>query len=690
MNRRALARPSRDAEVRTWRASPGEEGLVTIGSFRRRRSCGRAPWLLIAFIALGGLTLTAGAAARGTALSPGEISNGTLRLGVNPEGHLDAVVEPGSVLGLVYVPTGADALIHGCWCEGWGVADRTSGLSGWASVANGGISPNLAVRAFDLSAGTADSTVEIGGRLRVRHVFRPSPRPELYQVDLTVENLGATAADLVYRRAVDWDVPPTRFEEFVTIRGAHPRLLAATDHGFQDVNPFVPLSNLGGIGTFEDLGPGDRGSVFDFTLGVLAPGERTTMTMFFGAAATEADAVAALGAVDAEIFSLGQPSTPDGPTLGTPNTFMFGVTDGAVATGPMIVRGRLMPTRGGGVVNGSVGLYLPSLSDAPSEDALVATATTSSDGTFTLETPLTPALSAAAAATDGQINLDLVGNVNGTTYHLAIVRAYVGGAWVDELGNAPTQLALTPVSGVVNPRLIPNSAGGATSGSQAYGFCVTYRFPIASARAWTTVGELHTPADTELATFTYGRKADSYISKAFSLDGFIWFVKGSVRVANETGSSGSATIAFSTPADMWAREIQTEFVYTKYRTELWCSSPAAVLVSRGYEIRATKWVGSSRLGADLQHLDNRCTEDHGQYIATHPRGARFTRDESKYATFPNAASVAVGGTSVSLSARSGMSQWVTLEWKFGLKFPEHVLCGTDDYPPEASRIFAGA
>ena len=364
----------------------------------------------------------------------------------------------------MYVPTGADALIHGCWCEGWGVADRTSGLSGWASVANGGISPNLVVRAFDVTAGTADSTVEIGGRLRVRHVFRPSPRPELYQVDLTVENLGATAADLVYRRAVDWDVPPTRFEEFVTIRGAHPRLLAATDHGFQDVNPFVPLSNLGGIGTFEDLGPGDRGSVFDFTLGVLAPGERTTMTMFFGAAATEADAVAALEAVDAEIYSLGQPSTPDGPTLGTPNTFMFGVTDGAVASGPVIVRGRLMPTRGGGVVNGSVGLYLPRLSDAPSEDTLVATATTASDGTFSLETPLTPALSAAAAATDGQINLDLVANVNGSTYHLAIVRAYVGGAWVDELGNAPTQLVLTPVSGVVNPRLIPNSAGGATIG----------------------------------------------------------------------------------------------------------------------------------------------------------------------------------------------------------------------------------
>ena len=86
-----------------------------------------------------------------------------------------------------------------------------------------------------------------------------------------MENLGGTAADIVYRRAVDWDVPPTRFEEFVTIRGAHPRLLGATDNGFQEVDPLVPLSNLDGVGTFEDLGPGDRGGVFDFTLGVLAP-----------------------------------------------------------------------------------------------------------------------------------------------------------------------------------------------------------------------------------------------------------------------------------------------------------------------------------------------------------------------------------------------------------------------------------
>ena len=647
--------------------------------------------MTIAFITILGLTLPAGASGRGSAISPpGEISNGTLRLGVNPEGHLDTAPGPAAPLGLVYVRTGADALIHGCWCEGWGVADRTSGLSGWASVANGGVAPTVVVESFDRTAGTADSTVVIGGRLRVRHVFRPSPRPELYAVDLTVENIGGTTADVVYRRAIDWDVPPTRFEEHVTIRGAHPRLLAATDNGFQKVDPLIPLANLGGIGTFEDLGPGDRGSVFDFTLGTLAPGARTAMTMYFGAAATEADAVAALESVDAHLYSLGQPSTPDGPALGTPNTFMFGVADDAVASGPVIVRGRLVPGRAGGVVNGSVGLYLPRPADVQSEDTLVATATTASDGTFTLQTPLTPELAAAATATDGQINLDLTANANGRTYHLAIVRAFVGGAWVDELGDVPTQLDLTPLSGVVNPRLIPNSAGGATSGSQAYGLCTTLRVPLSSARAWTTIGELHTPMDTELATFTYGRKADSYISKAFSLDGSTWVIKGTVRIANESGSSGSATITYSTEADRWAREIQSEFVYTKYRTELWCSSPAAVKVSQGYEIRATDWVGSSRLGADLRHLDDRCAEDYFQYLAILGKGFEFTRDANKYGSFTNAASVTVGGTSLSLSARSGMSKWVTARWKFGTISSRHVLCGTDDYLPEASRIFAGA
>lgn len=683
---------------------------------RRRSAHRRLACLIPAFALLVLAAHTAGAAARdprnripvetgggevaATLDAPtfAAVSNGTLRLGINPEGHLDTIVGDGEWLGLEYVPTGAEGLINGCWCEGWGVADRATGVAGYASVANGGVSHAMTVTAFAVTGETADSTVEIGDRLRVRHVYHPSARPELYEVDLTVENIGSAPADVVYRRAMDWDVPPTEFDEFVTIQGSHPRLLDASDNGFNNVNPLLPLYDLGARGTFEDVGPDDRGGAFDFALGTLVPGESTTLTMFYGAASGEADALEALEAVDAELYSLGQSNTPDGPTLGTPTTFMFGVTDGAVATGPVIATGRLVVPGGGPVfdgdpaaISGSVALYLASTDDGGrTEDQLIAAATTEPDGTFVLRSPYTTALAAAAAVNDGQLNLDLVANVNGLEYVEPIIREFVDGTWVAEDGFAAREIVASPLTPGINPRLIPGSVGGATTGSTALaGGCIRYRFPLDSRRAWTTIGELHTPADTELATFTYGRKAESYISKAFSLDGTVWVLKGSVRVANESGSIGSATISYSTPEDRWAREIQTEFVYTKYRTELWCPSPAAVKVSEGYEIRATKWVGSSRLGADLRHLHGRCADDYAQYLAPHAPGFTFTRDENRYGTFTNAASVVVGGTSVSLHARSGMSQWVSVSWRFGPKRWSHMLCGTDAFPSEASRIFAG-
>ncbi len=281
---------------------------MTIGSVGSRPTDGcrihrRVAWLVSALAVLALVVATTAAAAQGrggAAATSGVlpsfagISNGTLRLGINPEGHIDAIVDGDEWLGLEYVPTGAEGLINGCWCEGWGVADRNASLSGWASVANGGVSPNLAVTAFDVSADTADSTVEIGGALRVRHRFHPSSRAELYQLDVTVENIGDSLADVVYRRAMDWDVPPTEFSEFVTIQGAHSRLLDSTDYGFQNVNPLLPLYDLGARGTFEDVGPGDVGSVFDFGLGTLAPGASASLTLFYGAASSEADALAAL------------------------------------------------------------------------------------------------------------------------------------------------------------------------------------------------------------------------------------------------------------------------------------------------------------------------------------------------------------------------------------------------------------
>ena len=254
----------------------------------------------------------------------GFISNGTLRLGINPEGHIDATSGTED-LGLEFIPTSGDALIPGCWCEGWGLADVRNSISGYASVDNGGVSSNVTVTTFDVTADSAESVVEIDGRLRVRHFYHPSSESNLYKVDVTVTNIGGDEASLVYRRDMDWDVPPTEFDEFVTLQGSAPYLLDSTDDGFAFVDPLEPLTDLGERGTFLDAGPDDRGGAFDVSLGNLAPGDATNLTLFYGAAATEGDALAALQSVQAQVYSLGEPNTADGARLGTPNTFMFGI-----------------------------------------------------------------------------------------------------------------------------------------------------------------------------------------------------------------------------------------------------------------------------------------------------------------------------------------------------------------------------
>ena len=535
--------------------------------------------------------------------------------------------------------------------------------------------------------------MEIGGALRVRHRFHPSSRPELYQLDVTIENIGDSLADVVYRRAMDWDVPPTEFSEYVTIQGAHSRLLDSTDYGFQNVNPLLPLYDLGARGTFEDVGPGDVGSVFDFGLGTLAPGASASLTLFYGAASSEADALAALEAVGADLYSLGQPSTPDGPTLGTPNTFMFGAADGGVPTGPVIATGRLVLPKGGEEpppISGSVALYLPNLDGAArSEDTLIATTTTALDGTFTLRADSSPALEVVAAANDGQINLDLVANVNGWVYHESVIRAAAGGVGGRE--RADTTGHRHPPDRI-DRRQASRTRCRRGCDQRIAGLWLLRDLPVSArlcARLDDDRGAAHSGG--YRARDVHVRPEGRLVHRQGVLARReLLGDEGTVRVANETGSSSSATIGYSTTRDRWAHEIQTEFVYTKYRTELWCASPAAVKVSEAYEIRATKWVGSSRLGRDLRHLDDQCAEDHAEYLTPFGRGFRFTRDQNRYGTFTNAASVTVGGTAVSLNGRSGLSRWVIVDWQFGSKSTRHVLCGIDAFPPTASRIYAGA
>lgn len=344
---------------------------------RRRRP---RPWRLMASAAAASALFLAGAAVPALANSPdgagAAIDNGSVQLGVNDWGNLNFLPPDGgtpstsgddgsgtNVIGLRLLRAGdtpLEATADGCTCEGWGIADAGSGISGSANDSGSPGYDGLKLISFTHDDHTATSVTETDGTisssfegtpsgtpptLRVTQKYEPAPTtPLLYQDTVTVENVGtSTANDIRYRRVMDWDIEPTQFDEFSTIGGTDtPALLFSSDQGFDTADPLgdrgyyeepqcsgeVPTDGVTDActGFFTDAGPDDHGAHFDFGFGELGPGESKTFTVFYGAATSEAAAADALTAVGAEVYSLGQSDTDDGPSLGTPATFVFAFT----------------------------------------------------------------------------------------------------------------------------------------------------------------------------------------------------------------------------------------------------------------------------------------------------------------------------------------------------------------------------
>lgn len=292
-----------------------------------------------------GLGLSSGAQAAAV------ITNGTVSLGVNDEGHLNAPYSPDPLgigaMGLRYNPTGAASTEPGCLCEGWGAAVVSTGLTGGANISSGGIASNLSVVSFSFTASTAVSVVNVNGVtgapvLQITHNYHPlATTSNLYEVAVSIKNLSGSAiaaGDLLYRRVMDWDIYPTPFSEYVTIQGVPAALGIANgnnvhrtdNNGFNSWDPLsfssYGLQNV----NFTDSGPSDHGALFDFEFAALGAGDTLTFFTYYGAAATEADADMARRMVDGDasdvdigLYSYGQ-SSAEGGDHGIPNTFIFG------------------------------------------------------------------------------------------------------------------------------------------------------------------------------------------------------------------------------------------------------------------------------------------------------------------------------------------------------------------------------
>jgi len=284
------------------------------------------------------LTLVTAGLAAAPAYADAIITNGSgLYLGINDEGHLnvDSTITANSArTGLSWQwNDGAirDATSPGCYCEGYGFgANNGSVHSGYANEAAG--INNIVAGAMMSTASTAQTTASLGSLagLAISHSYAPSASPNAYAVTVTISNnTGGTVDDVRYMRAMDWDVPMTEFNEYVTLFGWPASALYATSNdGFDESDPFGALAETGiscGMNAnFTDCGAADHGAAFIFDFGSLEDGKGVTFMIFYGAGDNERQAMASLAILGAEVGSLGYSSAPGGgPNRDSP-VYFFG------------------------------------------------------------------------------------------------------------------------------------------------------------------------------------------------------------------------------------------------------------------------------------------------------------------------------------------------------------------------------
>lgn len=274
-----------------------------------------------------------------------------------------------TLVGLRDMSTNFESVTYGTPHEGWGIADLLTVQGGGAitsafelltgeatqpgSETSGsfGPTPNLSHTFHELSGSgtvkesdgarflTINDLVDTGGDagpgepllagfplLRVTQDFRPSANPRAYEVEVTLENLSAGPVQPRFRRTVDWDIDPDPFLEYVTMRhGPSTAVVASVGNGFNDPNPLVALDPSGKGTTcpenldFTDCGPDDLGAAIDLEFPVMLPGQQFRFWLYYGAAPTEAGALAILDELQASGGTLGQSATD-----GTPMTFFLG------------------------------------------------------------------------------------------------------------------------------------------------------------------------------------------------------------------------------------------------------------------------------------------------------------------------------------------------------------------------------
>lgn len=279
--------------------------------------------------------------------STSSIRTDAVALGFNPEGHL---ITPGTIasstvgtteVGVRWAPAStpgaeleglahADPGVPQCPCEGWGVADAISATSGWATVSWPGLA-GLELLSFVKDDDSATSVVSMAGLLEVTHAIQPvSTTDYLFRWDVTLKNTSDEPVAARYRRVLSWAVEPYPDETFASLVEAIGPIAPywfSSDDGRASPNPLAGPSVIEHAGFFAHAHSGKPGALIDLRWAAIAPGGSVTVTFYYGAAPNAAAAVDVLESLEANIYSLGQPSDVTGVLDPSGVTFVFAIKD---------------------------------------------------------------------------------------------------------------------------------------------------------------------------------------------------------------------------------------------------------------------------------------------------------------------------------------------------------------------------
>ncbi len=360
----------------------------------------------------------------------------------------------------------------------------------------------------------------------------------------------------------------------------------------------------------------------------------------------------------------------------------------AVPRAPVIAEGVLRDTQGR-PVSGTLMLNLIDLDPGAATAPLLAMGQVGPGGRFQLRLEQSAELRSLAAKNGGYLNLRLLAVSDGAKGIAMLSRTWDRGRW---LGNLPgVEISLTADAPLSDeqlaqlPRLRASAAaaerrmaGGQPSvPASAIGsdnpYC--YRVNDEFRTAYTVIGELHTWRDMT-ATFGYGTSADSDISAGFSFDGgSSWTLAGQLHVGNSTSTRSTKTVS----SDYYGRTIRSQFEYVKYHYAGWFCYDDAVYQA------PWRWTGGGIIaGSSQTRFDGQCGSTYPKYYL-YGRNTSWSRSSSDFTNWALAASVFGAG----LRAQTGASRSADVTYTFGSATSYHRICGVDDYPARATRVFAG-